>query len=109
MIPRDEADKAFPRDLRSILRAAEVGLRWADNIGPMASLRYLASRAPIQVATSAMPHAVLCLRAVNRSTRAVESGCRVTWTTSRMGVQIESLDVSDTAAEYDVTLGLLLG
>lgn len=111
MIPRGGNDAASARDVVQILTAAEVGMRWADNVGPVATFRYLASRAPIRVVVrgQTQPLAVVVLRAVNRSTLAIESGCRVTWRWGRGTVDVHALDVSDTAVEYDVTIGLLQG
>ncbi len=111
MIPRD--GDIGDRDLRQILRAAEIGVQWAHNLGPVASLRYLAARAPIDVRVSTPggqpPHSVHVLRAVNRTDDSIESGCRVTWSWRRGEVRVSAIDVSDTGDEYDVTLGLLMG
>jgi hypothetical protein len=112
MIPeRDGADGVRLRSVRQVLTAAEVGLRWGDNVGPEITMRYLASRAPIDVATSLRerPRAVLVLEAVNRSDGVSESGCRVVWSWRGSAIRIESIDVSDTSDEYDVTLGVLKG
>lgn len=113
MKPRDAGDALFSRDVQQILRAAEVGQRWADNIGPVVTFRYLAARAPFDVETKTpggvAPHAVLVLRAVNRDDATIESGCRVAWKWGRGRVVVSAIDVTDTADEYDVTLGILLG
>ena len=111
MIPRDGNDSPRERDMQQILTAAEVGLRWADNVGPVATFRYLATRAPIRVVVSATtkPFAVVVLRAVNRSTLSTESGCRIAWRWGAGTVDVTAIDVIDTAAEYDVTIGVLKG
>lgn len=110
MIPRDGSDAIFARDVRQILRASEVGIRWADNVGPVLTFRYLASRAPVRVATRVRtaPLSVVVLRAENRTTLAIESGCRVTWRWGNGTIDVNSLDVSDPSAEYEVKLGLLM-
>lgn len=109
MIPRAGSDAGSARDVQQILTAAEVGLRWPDNVGQVVTFRYLATRAPVRVVVStlAAPLSVFVLRAVNRSTLAIESGCRITWRWGRGTVDVSAIDVSDTAAEYDVTVGIL--
>lgn len=110
---RDHSSPQFARDVRQVLDAATVGMRWADNVGPVATLRYVHADAPIDVRVSTgagqMPHAVLVLRAVNRTDQTTESGCRITWRWIGHALRVSAIDVSDTADEYDVTLGVLLG
>lgn len=111
MIPRKGNDAGFSRDVGQVLRASEVGIRWRDNVGPVLTFRYLATRAPIAVsvpATSA-PLGVLVLRAENRDTSEIESDCRVIWRWGRGTIVVNAIDVSNTGDEYDVTLGLLQG
>lgn len=109
--PKDSALLAWVDDVRRVLTAAITGLRWRDNIGPVREFVYLAAKAPIEVRADVRtaPLAVVVLRAENRTDLTVESGCRVTWTMRRDHLRIHSIDVSDTADEYDVTLGLLMG
>lgn len=103
------------RSVRSILSASEVGIRWADQIHPLALMRYDGDVAPYDVATGAKsrPLAVLCLAATQRADQATtESGARVIWAW-RGGetgmIRVSSIDLSSTTAEYDVTLGVLMG
>lgn len=107
MIVRD--NDRFVRDVRQVLTVAEVGLRWKDNIAPVAEFRYLESRAPYYLLTTLVeaPLSVLVLRAVNRDTRTIESGCRITWTWDGSYVRVSAMDVVTPASEYDVTLGLV--
>lgn len=102
---------AFLRDLRQILTAREGGLRWADQVAPLTTFRYLAATAPhsVRVEASSPPLAVLCLAAKDRTTRAVESGARVTWTWADGSIAVSAIDVAEAAHEYEVTLGLLMG
>lgn len=107
MTPRE--GERFVRDVTQVLDASAIGIRWRDNIGAPIEFRYLASRAPYVVATPLLeaPLGVVVLRAKNRDSLALESGCRVTWTWGRGSLHVSAIDVSDTAAEYDVTIGLV--
>lgn len=113
MRPADETHKRAPRDTRQILDAASVGIRHADNVGPVATLRYLHASAPYTVPVStpggSPPVEVRVARAVNRVDDTRESGCRITWTWARGALTVSAIDVSDTADEYDVTLWLTMG
>ena len=112
MIPRDNADDAFARDVRQILRAREIGLRWRDQLSATVEIpAYLAARAPYSVAVPGVPLSVECLRAENIATHVRESGCRVSWRGGRAAgtIDVTAIDVSDTAATYLVTLGFWMG
>lgn len=105
----------WARAVRSVLSAGEVGIRWADNIGPLPTMRYDGDSAPYDIATGAKsrPLAVLCLAATKRNDQSVtESGNRLRWAWrggERGVVRIEVIDLSSVTDEYDVTLGLLMG
>lgn len=113
MTPRRTVDGgAHARDVRQILTSEEVGLRWADNVGPIVRLRYVHGDAPIDVDAGrlkARPASVIVLRAVHLGDLSEESGCRVRWRWRGRLLRIESIDVSDTSSSYDVELGLLKG
>ncbi len=113
MRPAVETHANAPRVTRQILDAQSVGIRHADNIGPVVTLRYLNASAPYTVAVptpnSAPPAEVRVSRAVNRSDDTRESGCRITWTFERGTLTVHAIDVSDTSDEYDVTLWLTMG
>lgn len=110
MIPRDGSDALFARDVRQILRASEVGIRWADNIGPVVQFQYRGGRAPyrVRVRAKAPPQAVFVLRAFNHAGLTVESGCRVTWKWGNGTLDVKQIDVTDPLALYEVTLGLMM-
>lgn len=95
--PGDREHYAWVEDVRRVLREIE---------GESVRLRYLASRAPIEVSTTllAKPVEVTVRTAANRATGVVESGLRVSWTWGNGKIKISALDVSDTAEEYDVVL-----
>ena len=78
MTPRKGNDAGFARDVSQILTGAEVGIRWADNVGPLATFRYLASRAPIRVRVSASGCLVLFVSSRHRLTPAGPRGSRRT-------------------------------
>lgn len=71
------------------------------------TFRYLASRAPVDVAVAAKTSPrVLRVDARHRTTQAIETGPRMTWSWRGGVLRVSSLDVSDTASEYEVTLEL---
>jgi hypothetical protein len=107
MIPRQARVEALLRDVRQILTAKEIGLRWADNVGAEVSFRWAnaAVDVPVKLPT---PPAYIVARAVNRTTNAIESGCRITWTYDRGTLSVSAIDVSTPADEYDVILGIMV-
>jgi hypothetical protein len=113
MKPRDAGSTRFLRDVQQVLRAAEIGLRWADNVGPVATLRYYdpTNSLTFDVDSSAKspPLSIVVLRAENLTDRTIESGCRITWRWGRERIVVEAIDVSAIDDEYDVTLGLWMG
>ncbi len=107
MIPADHSHRRFARDVEQILRSSDVGLRWADNIGDVVEIRYV--NAELTIRTDYIPFSVFVLRCEERTKGdfAVESGNRIRWVPAEGGITIESIDVVDTTAEYDVFLGLM--
>ncbi len=95
--PTDREHLAWVRDVDRKLRELE---------GVRASFRYLDSRKPVtvQVAVTSKPWRVEVARAFNRTTLAVESGARVTWSWRAGTVRIDALDLSSTTEEYDVEI-----
>jgi len=111
MIPATVRSDRYLRDVRQILSVADVGLRFGDNVGPVYSFRYLASAAPVDVATGehGPPLAVVCLAASNRtdSTQGTDTGARIRWQWRGGGVvRVFAVDVSAPADEYDVKIGV---
>ena len=103
---------ALIRDLKRILTAREEGLRWTDNIGPIATLRYDSDDAPFDVPIDAKskPLAVVCLAAVRRDDPAqIQSFARVTWEYVSGKVRVHSISLATVSVTYDVTLGILMG
>ena len=101
------------QDVDRALTAQKGGLSWADNVGPVITLRYLAANAPIakQLPSNVRtkPLSVFVLRAENRTDQTYESGNRIVWSFDGDAIVIRAIDVSDTNDSYEVTLGLLMG
>lgn len=111
MIPRKGSADGFLRDVGQVLRASDIGIRWGDNVGPTVTMTYSTPRAPftLTVPATSTPLGVFVLRAKNKGNNEVESGCRVTWRHGHGTLVVTEIDVSNPAAEYDVTLGFLMG
>ena len=96
--------KPEDRELLKWVRAVRTAFSRIE--GRKIELRYLASKAPFDVALALVnpPVSVHVAQAVNRTDRRIESGLRVTWSWTGAFLRIHALDVSDTADEYDVAL-----
>jgi len=113
VIPRDEQDIHFGRDVKNILRGDEVGLRWKDNVGPERTIDYLDARVPytVLVELNDKPRAVLCLDGQDLTDRkaANASGATVEWLWVADGIRVSYIDVPATTHLYRVTLGIVKG
>ena len=113
MIPTNETATQFLRDVRQILRGTEVGIRWVDNVGPVATLEYVDADAPfdVRVDLKEAPLAVVWVRAQDITTPAngIDGLVRVRWSWVNGMLRIHDIDVTNTSNRYAVTLGLLKG
>lgn len=107
---RDENDKRFGRDVQNVLRSEEVGIRHADQIGPVLELEYLDSRAPVRVKTSLRETpsrvSVLLAKDLTDPTQGFTSDARVRWSWTAGDLSILDIDVPTPANTYLVTLGV---
>lgn len=97
---------ALVNDLRTLLNARDGGIQHKENVGPVLSCRYLDGRElSVLTGTNRAPvHINVTCR--NRATATLESNNAIVWTWARGAIRVSSIDVSDTAEEYDVTLRL---
>lgn len=104
----NETEAQFLRRVRQVLSADDVGIRFADQVGPEVTLTWLASRAPIDVLTPLRdPPAEVRVRAARRAdSGAIESGCRITWEWRGGSLRVLAIDLNTALTEYTVILGL---
>jgi hypothetical protein len=96
--------KPDDRELLKWVRAVRTAFSRIE--GRQVTLRYLAAKAPfdVAIALTSPPVSVHVAQAVNRTDRKIESGLRVTWSWTGVALRIHALGVSDTSDEYDVAL-----
>jgi hypothetical protein len=107
MRPKPQEHPAFARDVRDILDAGRVGLRWPDNVGPEVSVRWSGAATSVAVQVPGEP-AYLAVTARNESTGEHECNPRIVWTYTRGVLRVSSLDVSAPSDPYEVRIGIMV-
>lgn len=108
MRPPNDTAPNFGRTLAQILDTGSVGLRWADNIGPVSEpFDYLDAQAPYDVAVpglSAPPFLVLAVVENKDDPTEPKMAHFPAWTWAAGKVRVHSIDVTTTAETYRVRL-----
>lgn len=105
--PSDSWLARFVRDVRRVLTAAEGGLSWEDNVGPVVTYTALGNATDQAVRLDERPRSVWLVRAVPTTGTGTVTGGAVSWSWSGGTLTVASVSDLDASTTYAVTLGTM--